>query len=498
MTFLNGFLTKKYALWALFILLALYLYSLWGRIPDIDDAWIGELAYFLAEEGQMRSELMRGITQQEVKFVVNNKLFNLTGALFIKLFGFSLYTLKSVSLLWFVVFLILFYAYTLRWKKVFGRPELLFSLFVMFSFTYLFKFSFLFRPEVMMMTTGLSGYILLEKYLEERSRRSLFLSGLLFGLTCAIHLNGLILIASAGLLLIWNKRFSGIPLFGLSVLIGILPFFYDMTSRSDFLLWYHQFFEAPALDSLADGPVWLKPLFNFLNEYLRYFYKIEVAVYSLLVITGLGIGFRYLFRSQKNLLLFALLNIFFTATIAMHKSQQYLLLNFPYILILITLTFKGLSEGKIGFRSNAAQKLATGIYAFFILTFVFVSFYHNYLLAVQKFSAEENRKLAVKYAGTETKDMNIVAPMTFIFDEIENFNRIQGEVCYIELMKADPTVSGRGLLQKAETFEADLLMFTPFYVESLGLSGFQKGEEVVGYKIVDKTEALLVIKRRKE
>jgi hypothetical protein len=319
MTFLSGFLIKKYALWALFILIALYLYSLWGRIPDIDDAWIGELAYFLAEEGQMRSELMRGITQQEVKFVVNNKLFALTGALFIKVFGFSLYTLKSVSLLWFVVFLFLFYAYTIRWKKLFGRRELLFSLFIIFSFTYLFKFSFLFRPEVMMMTTGLAGFILLERYLENKSSRSFFLSGLLFGLTCAIHLNGLILIASAGLLLLWNKKFSALPVFGLSVLFGIVPFFYDMTSRSDFLLWYHQFFEAPALDSLVDGPIWMKPFFNLLNEYLRYFYKIEVAVYSLFLIAGIGFGFRFLQQSQRNLLLFALFNVFFTAIIAMHK-----------------------------------------------------------------------------------------------------------------------------------------------------------------------------------
>jgi hypothetical protein len=182
----------------------------------------------------------------------------------------------------------------------------------------------------------------------------------------------------------------------------------------------------------------------------------------------------------------------------MHKSQQYLLLNFPYILILLTLTFKGLSEGSISYKNKALQKMIPGIYSFIILTFLFVSLYHNYLLAVQKFSARENRELAVKYAGTETRNLNIVAPMTFLFNEIENFKRIQGEVCYIELMKEDPTVSGRGLLQKAETFEIDLLMLTPFYVESLGLSGFQKGDEVQGYSIIDKTEELLVIKRRKE
>ena len=148
---------------------------------------------------------------------------------------------------------------------------------IIFSFTYLFKFSFLYRPELMMMTMELAAYIFLERYLANAKPADLWLSGILLGLTCATHLNGLILVASAALLLIWNRKFQQLAWFGLAALIGFLPFFFDMTSAQDYRLWYHQFFESPALDSISTGPVWLKPFYNFMREYVRYFYKIEVS-----------------------------------------------------------------------------------------------------------------------------------------------------------------------------------------------------------------------------
>ena len=58
-----AFVYNKYFLYtALLLLVALYLFGLQGRMPDIDDGWIGELVYWKVQDGQVRSELMRGIT----------------------------------------------------------------------------------------------------------------------------------------------------------------------------------------------------------------------------------------------------------------------------------------------------------------------------------------------------------------------------------------------------------------------------------------------------
>ena len=81
MNLLSIFFSKKILIPSLFLFTAVFLYSLWERIPDIDDAWIGEYAYWFAKDGYVHSELMRGINMQETNFVVHHKLFNLNGAI---------------------------------------------------------------------------------------------------------------------------------------------------------------------------------------------------------------------------------------------------------------------------------------------------------------------------------------------------------------------------------------------------------------------------------
>ncbi|RLD48145.1 MAG: hypothetical protein DRI88_04135, partial [Bacteroidetes bacterium] len=133
---------NKFLIPVLVFLVLFFVYSLWRRVPDIDDAWIGIDAYTLAKDGYAHTELMKGINQQEDLFVVHHKLLNLQGALFIKVFGFSLYTLKSVSLLYALIFIILFYFYTRRWKKLFNKDDLLFAFILLLSFPWFFKYSF--------------------------------------------------------------------------------------------------------------------------------------------------------------------------------------------------------------------------------------------------------------------------------------------------------------------------------------------------------------------
>lgn len=482
------------------MLFALYLYSLWGRVPDIDDGWIGELAYWLSEDGLVRSELMRGITLQEEKFVVSNKLFVILGALSIGIFGFSLYALKAVSLVFFVIFIILFRQYTLKWKKLFNREDLLLAWIILAAFPWIFKYSFLFRPETMMMTIGFLAYIFMEKFLDGGKNKTgfLLLAGLLFGLTMSVHLNGLILALAAGFLLIWNKKYLSVVWIGLAAMVGFLPYFYDMTTAADFELWSHQFFDSPSLDSLESGPLWFKPLFNLFEEHMRYFHNLEIIPFSVFMLVTLFLSFKNLFKTQTNLSRFALLVALFTGMIAMHKSRQYILLNFPYLLILITLSFKNLKENnKLQWPLNSekqksfAQKIVLGL----LIIFLLISTVFNFQLALQKFSPEENRILAEKYTGDESSEMNVISPMTFIFNEIEHFNRIQGEVCYIEFQKSDSAVKGQGFLKKAEEFDVELIMLTPFYQQILGVSEFELGTENEGYKVINKTDQLLVFKR---
>jgi hypothetical protein len=182
--------------------------------------------------------------------------------------------------------------------------------------------------------------------------------------------------------------------------------------------------------------------------------------------------------------------------LAIHKTRKYMLLDFPYLVLLITLTFKALKEKKITrFKLNRPGTVR-GMLLFFFAVFLIVSVFYNVLLSVQKFSPDQNRKLAEKYADGNENNMKIVAPMTFVFNEIEHFDQIQANVFYMELQKSDSTIYGEGFLKKAYLFDRDLLLISPYYQQKLGVDTYKKGDEFEHYRVIDKTRDLIVFKRK--
>ena len=54
-----------------------------------------------------------------------------------------------------------------------------------------------------------------------------------------------------------------------------------------------------------------------------------------------------------------------------------------------------------------------------------------------------------------------------IFNEIENFNRVQGDLCYIELQKIEQGIYKEGFLEKAASFDIDASDFSANYEQGL-------------------------------
>jgi hypothetical protein len=500
MSFLTKILSpKKLLIFAIFYSI-FYIYGLWERRPDVDDAWLGEHAYWQAKDGYVHSELTRGIDSEGVLLLIHHKLFTLQGALFIKLFGFSLYSLKSISLFYFIIFICLFYFYTVKYKQLLKFQHFVFALILFLVFPSTYNYSFVYRPEIMMMTVGFVGYILLEKYLESgfNKKGQIFLVGLLFGLTMAAHLNGLIFVLSGFVILIWNKKRSGLLAFSLGSIVGFSPYFYDMTRWMDFATWWSQISGNPALDSLSDIPLWLKPIANLINEQIHFFHDLEIISFSIFLIYSVLIGFGFLKRNNNILIKFTFLVALFTGFIAPHKLKQYLLLNIPYFILLITLVFKNIENIKPEFGKrfyNLSKSLIQNVFVSLFLIFLLVSTYSNIRLATVKFKQEDNAEITKKYTNENTSKLNIVAPMTFIFNEIENFHRIQGEECYAELQKGDTSIRGRGFLNMAATFNAKLIMVSPYYMPKLGVDKYKMGDTVAQYRVIDKSPQLIVFKR---
>jgi hypothetical protein len=453
----------------------IYIASIPGRAPDIDDAWIGEHAYWLNENGFVKSELMRGITGQEKFLIVSHKLLVIHGAAFIGLFGFSVSSLKSVSLLYFIIFLLVFYNYTFRAKRIFNYRELLFALILLFTFPWIFKYSFLFRPEVMIMCFAFVSFVLMEKYMKPTGGRSVFLilSGLISGLAVATHLNGLVVTAAGFLLLLMNKRWTGSIIFGISSLVTTSIYFFDFNSEYSFSWWYYQFSASPALDSISGVPFYLQPFVNLLKEHQRFFHNPKIIIFSVFMITTLIAGGKRLWKEYRQISLYTLLLTILTAFVAVHKSRQYLLIYFPFLVIMITKIFTWLTQGKIEKFMIGNRKVVYKILLSLVVIFIIGSTYFNSLILIDKFFPRSNASVTEKYLeGYDLDNTRVIAPMTFIFNEIERLERIHGEVCYTEMQKTDPSIFGTGFLEKADQFGIDFIYLTPYYRNKLGLDKF--------------------------
>ena len=104
---------KPSPIWLPWMLLSLafigFIMTLINRREYFDDAWFGELAYFLANEGVIRSNLFADYYGWGERVLMTHKLWVVLTALWIKIWGFSIYTVKTVALPFVLLQIYLFY-----------------------------------------------------------------------------------------------------------------------------------------------------------------------------------------------------------------------------------------------------------------------------------------------------------------------------------------------------------------------------------------------------
>lgn len=476
--------------------LLLYVYSLWQRQPDVDDAWIGEHAYWLVKNGFVKSDLMYGITSQEIRQIVHHKLFTLNGALFVKTFGFSLLTLKSVSLVWFIGFLILFLVYV---KRKLGEEAGWLALLLITTNAFIFQYSFVYRPEIMVMTLGFASYIFLEKHFNNSGGwQYAALSGALAGLAATAHLNGLIFVASGFTILLLRWKLRSMIVFSTFAVLFLGIYFYDFTSEYNFSFWLYQINDSPALHKSQILPSSLLFIAKLFNEHLRFFHSPKEISLSLLLIFLLVINFRTLKKETLLLQYFTAL-VVFLSLLAVHTTPKYLLLYMPFIVLTITISFIDIynqraSSSRLKWRLTYSK---TYQWSLGLLTLLFAThLFWNFIIATDKFDPGKNRLLAQKYFGTNTQGIKVLAPMTFIFDEMGRFERIQSDLGIAEIQKAGRQFSGNRLLQYADSLKIDYVMITDEYRSKFGMDTLDAGNYGKhGYRIAGAEPGLLILGR---
>jgi hypothetical protein len=480
----------------LLLLAGLFLYSLYARQVDVDDAWLGEHAWYQSKLGYVKSELMRGVTTQEVRTVIHHKLLTLHGSLAVKIAGFSLYTLKSVSLFYFLLFIALFYWYMVPYRKLVLKEEFLLLLLILLAHPLVFAMAFVYRPEVPMMFYGFLSFILLKETVisERRSVLPAFAGGLASGLCVAFHLNGVIFIAAGALLLLFYRNYRGAAVFLAGCILTTSIYFYDFTKDFGFSYWLAQITQSPFHTRTANYFSWKTMIISLFREHLRFFHRAEVTSFSALLIFALIMGWRSL-KKIPVISLYTLLLVFFLALIALYKTTQYMVVYLPFLMVIVVMIFK--ERMLLRIEPDRKGYFVNGFALFFLVLFLGIAFYADVKLTLTKFDSSVNRNVTEQYFAGSSGEKRMLAPMEFIFNEIGNYKGIQGLLQYNEHLHTDSSYFGAGLLTHAEANGEDCIYLDGRNVKIFGLEGVQMDSVIAGYRVIGRTPDLLVFDRVK-
>jgi hypothetical protein len=398
----------------LVVLSALALASLYHRSCFIDDAWLGERAFWLAREGVARSELFRDQAGYGERMFVFHKLFALCGAAFIHLFGWSLYVLKSVSLASFLVFLALLWRYGRR----FANPEVAtVTALLLLAHGLVGLHVFVYRPEILLMTLGFGAFLLMREFLESGHRGPLLGSAVLAGLCVLTHLNGVVFLAAGTALLLTRRRPGAAALFAVvSGAVGAL-YLADAVLAGELPTLVRQLRGDPVLaERFGDVP---SRLSGALREHERYFHSRDEIVFSVLILAVVALTARATRLWHSPLVPWTLGLLLPLPLVAPDTQAYYLIPAFPYLALM---TAQGLVHGlpRLGRPARVAVLVLLGLHGTNGVVHL------GAIIATNEDTASRNAALAARIGHPGA---TVLAALPFVFNEIESY-RIHGLTYY--------------------------------------------------------------------
>ncbi len=462
-----------------------------------DDDFIGEQVFWLLKTGHVKSELMRGFNNiglenyQSIfhKFLIYN------GYVLSKIFGWSLYTLHAVSLIYLFIFFAFFYLFLKKNQDSFGENMVFIAIPVILICNGIAYYSFCFRPEIMIMALGFGSYWQLSRYLDEKKLIGLVFSSFLAGLAFASHLNGLIFIVAGFVLLLTHQRWKEGFIFGFcsTLLFGII-YFSDILIHSDIQQFIVQFKNDPSIDKA--NYEWYSPFIKILDEHIRFFFTEKEIFLSLLLIYSIIVGFKFLKRQHRDLLIYTLVLVISLGCYTYSKTPKYLLLYFPFLILIILVTVRN------SFMYAQNNKLIIHLSLFF--AFIAVQLYgdmnqiiHNFKHWNRKSEIEINAEVA-GHIPNEHNKLNIIAPEGFIFNEIKNFNRIHTMVRYsfFNEFHGRPKNTFAQVIDSAYKYDIHYVIFNKTYKSYFGLEEPLRSAFIANrsYQITTDKKDLIIVK----
>jgi hypothetical protein len=393
---------------SLLVLLAALFFTCYHRAEHFDDAWFAEQAYWLVQDGRVRSELFWGLNGWEDRIYVFHKLFIYAEALVMSLIGFSLPASKILTTLCALVAGYLLWIYNRRTST----QQQLLAVILYFGCGTVIRYFSINRPEIMCMMLGLGSYLALDR--SNHKPTTLLLAGGLAGLAALTHLNGLIYLVAGAIWLLVKTDWRATVWFCLAGSLTLGLYGLDALADARFDTMLHQFLHDPATQSnfkLIDK------LQVMLNYHQLFFHSHGEVPLSVLVLLCLLTFRRAVSLSQPILLYLTLLVVSFWL-LTKSNFDFYYILFVPWMVLLATNYLTVYLPTAPIWQQRAGKIILIGYYCFSLFSIGKV-LEENY---VTPYVPVYNRLLSQHMPEHQTK---IIAPISFFFGQIDNY-RIHG------------------------------------------------------------------------
>ena len=471
--------------------------SMWNRYFYIDDCWHGEEAYWLAEEGKVKTKTMEGILGFEESTMVYHKFNIILGAAVIKVFGWSAFNLKMFT---FLVYLLLFYL-LYSFLRVFSnkypdKDYFLFSTLLIFTSPLMIYLSFTFRPEILVMLFGFASYFSLEKFLSSDKKKWLILSGISGGLAFFTHLQGMIFPIAGFILLLYYRRFKGLVWFSIASVLSCMLYTFDLWQGNNFEVFVYQITNWPTLNlgqTYFDNSILNfvgKKFTNLLNEHQRFFWSEKVIAFSVMFIFSVIYKFRLLITQYNSLLIYTFTLIIALSLTGSHIAERFLIYYFPFMALIVAITL-------ISLLNSTGHHFAKALFVILIFAqFGFSAYRFGDIFGLNADYPVMHREVL---AAIPDEDPKVLAPDEFVFNEIENYRLLSYHALKYYQEMANENYGQEVILKRAADLGADYIVLDQSIMTDTHYLWFTDGEifENPFYQNFKNVGDYILLKRKK-
>ena len=382
------------------------------RRENYDDAWFGELAYFLATEGVIRSDLFADMLGWEEQVLMTHKLLVVLTALWIKIWGFSLWTVKTVALPFLALQVFLFYRYC--------RQSWMLCALLYLTCGVIVRYTFVSRPEIAMAALGFLSWQNLQQFRENGGIRWLLLAGVSAGATALFHLQGAVFMSAGAVWLLWARQFRGGAIYSAVAFATFLLYFTDVVYYDAWDAYFFQIANDPATTALRS---FSEKLFNLAEIPKIMVHSGGETPLSLVMLGCLFLRWKSKLHAsdlEKYLLVLALC----FAVLANRMVHEYLILFVPFMIAFSAETLYRVASARGSGDAAIFPKTVRWMNVLVILYLVASVFYEGKLV-FRNLQAEalsdRNAKLAQIVGDAPA---TVIAPQSFIFGNIERHHII--------------------------------------------------------------------------